>query len=104
MARTAYWCYVRLQSVGRRGGLAQSLARDLRHTHATVLLRQGVHPRLVQECLGQVSIGVTLDTCSHVTPGKQEVAAAIDAQPRDTRATDAVRTLQSRAHCLTKND
>lgn len=47
----------------------------LRHTHATLLLADGVHPKVVQERLGHKSIEVTLDTYSHVVPGMQEIAA-----------------------------
>ena len=47
----------------------------LRHTHASLLLRQGVHPKIVQERLGHATIAVTLDTYSHVTEGLQEKAA-----------------------------
>ena len=39
------------------------------------MLRQGVHPKIVQERLGHSSIAITLDTYSHVTPGLQEAAA-----------------------------
>jgi len=49
---------------------------DLRHTHATLLLSQGVHPKVVQERLGHESINITLDTYSHVLPGMQEDAVA----------------------------
>lgn len=48
---------------------------DLRHTHATQLLRQGVHPKIVSERLGHATIAITLDTYSHVMPGMQEDAA-----------------------------
>ena len=48
---------------------------DLRHTHATQLLKAGVHPKVVSERLGHASIGITLDTYSHVMPGMQEEAA-----------------------------
>ncbi|WP_160804044.1 tyrosine-type recombinase/integrase [Virgibacillus halodenitrificans] len=48
----------------------------LRHTHATLLLTNGVHPKVVQERLGHRSIQTTLDTYSHIIPGIQEVAAA----------------------------
>jgi integrase len=48
---------------------------DLRHTHATLLLLAGVHPKVVQERLGHSSIAITLDTYSHVLPGLQEKAA-----------------------------
>ena len=56
----------------------QSIAvrfHDLRHTHATQLLQAGVHPKVVSERLGHASIGITLDTYSHVMPGMQEEAA-----------------------------
>ena len=48
---------------------------DARHSHASILLRQGIHPKIVQERLGHSSIAVTLDTYSHVAPGLQESAA-----------------------------
>ena len=48
---------------------------DLRHTHATLMLKQGVHPKIVSERLGHSSINITLDTYSHVLPGLQEAAA-----------------------------
>lgn len=48
---------------------------DLRHTAATLLLVQGVHPKIVQEMLGHASISLTLDVYSHVTPSMQTEAA-----------------------------
>jgi integrase len=52
---------------------------DLRHTHASILLTQGTHPKVVQKRLGHSSIAITLDTNSRVVPGLQEAAArAID--------------------------
>jgi integrase len=53
---------------------------DTRHTHATLLLSQGVHPKIVQERLGHSQIALTLDTYSHVLPGMgREAAAKLDA-------------------------
>jgi integrase len=48
---------------------------DLRHGHATLLLRQGIHPKVVSERLGHSTVGITLDVYSHVLPGMQEEAA-----------------------------
>jgi len=48
---------------------------DARHTHASIMLKQGIHPKIVQERLGHASIQMTLDTYSHVAPGLQEAAA-----------------------------
>ena len=60
----------------RRIGLRGIRLHDARHTHASLMLKQGVHPKIVQERLGHASIQVTLDTYSHVVPGLQEAAAA----------------------------
>jgi integrase len=49
---------------------------DLRHTCATLLLAQGVHPKVVQETLGHSQISLTMDTYSHVLPHVSEEAAA----------------------------
>jgi integrase len=50
---------------------------DLRHSHATHLLRAGVHPKVVSERLGHSSVGITLDTYSHVLPGMQQDAVRV---------------------------
>ena len=47
---------------------------DLRHTTATLLLRDGAHPKVVQEILGHERIGTTLDTYSHTVPTMQREA------------------------------
>jgi len=59
----------------RSKGLAHVRFHDLRHAHATMMLLQGVHPKIVSERLGHSSIGITLDTYSHVLPTMQEEAA-----------------------------
>ncbi len=50
---------------------------DLRHTHATLMLAAGVHPKVVSERLGHASISMTLDIYSHAIPALQESAAAL---------------------------
>jgi integrase len=59
----------------RRSDLPAIRFHDLRHTHASLLLAAGVHPKVVQERLGHSSITITLDLYSHVAPGMQEDAA-----------------------------
>jgi integrase len=64
----------------KRAGLPHVRFHDLRHAHATLMLVQGVHPKVVSERLGHSNIGITLDTYSHVLPGMQaEAAEAFDA-------------------------
>ncbi len=59
-----------------KAGLPKVRLHDLRHTHASLLLARGVHPKVVQERLGHSSITMTLDLYSHLVPGLQEAAAA----------------------------
>ena len=61
--------------IAKRIGLKNKF-HDLRHTHATMLLKQGVNPKIVQERLGHSSIGITMDIYSHVMPNMQRDAIA----------------------------
>ena len=56
-------------------GLPRLRIHDMRHAMATIMLGQGVHPKIVSERLGHASVNITLDTYSHVLPGLQEAAA-----------------------------
>ncbi|HUY32879.1 MAG TPA: site-specific integrase [Pirellulales bacterium] len=56
-------------------GLPAIRFHDLRHTSATLLLGEGIHPKIVQERLGHSQISITLDTYSHVLPTMQRDAA-----------------------------
>ncbi len=59
----------------RKHGFSGLRFHDLRHTHATQLLRHGMHPKVVSERLRHATISITLDTYSHVLPDMQEEAA-----------------------------
>lgn len=48
---------------------------DLRHTVATLMLSQGINPKIVKEILGHSDIRVTLDTYSHVLPSVHKETA-----------------------------
>lgn len=60
----------------KQAGIAIHRFHDLRHGHATFLLKNNVHPKIVQERLGHADISITLDTYSHLIPGMQ--ASAVD--------------------------
>ncbi len=64
----------------RRAGLPTDFRfQDLRHTCATLLLRQGVNPKFVQELLGHGDVSLTLNVYSHVLPSMgDQTATAMD--------------------------
>ncbi|MFL6043857.1 MAG: tyrosine-type recombinase/integrase [Propionibacteriaceae bacterium] len=57
-------------------GLRRVRVHDLRHTAASLMLAQGVSPRVVMEILGHSQISVTMNTYSHVTPASSREAVA----------------------------
>ncbi|HBV94681.1 MAG: site-specific integrase [Candidatus Dormibacteria bacterium] len=59
----------------RRADLPRIRFHDLRHTAATLMLGQGVHPKVASEMLGHATVSVTLDLYSHVTETMQRGAA-----------------------------
>ena len=59
----------RFDSAVTRAGVKRIRFHDLRHTHATLLVRAGAHLKVVQERLGQASISITSDRYSHLRPG-----------------------------------
>jgi integrase len=61
----------------RRSRMPPFRFHDLRHSHATHLLRAGVHPKVVSERLGHSAVRITLDTYSHMSPGMQEDAVRL---------------------------
>ena len=59
----------------RRAGLPNIRWHYLRHTCSTLLLRRGVHPKMVQHLMGHASIQLTLDRYSHWIPSMGRHAA-----------------------------
>jgi len=69
----------RFQDILKANGLRKLRFHDLRHTCATLLLAQGVHPRLIMEILGHSQIAITMNLYSHVIPSmRNDVADQID--------------------------
>ncbi len=67
--------YREYKGILKQASLPDLRFHDLRHTAATLMLQQGIHPKVVQERLGHSQISLTLDTYSHVLPSMQEDAA-----------------------------
>lgn len=81
------------KALARRAGVPALRFHDLRHGHATHLLRHSVHPKIVSERLGHSTIGITLDTYSHMLPGTQREAAHL----LDTALRAAIPSLEAQS-------
>lgn len=58
----------------KRAGMPRIRFHDLRHTAATLMMGQSVHPKVVADMLGHSQISTTLDLYSHVSPTMQRQA------------------------------
>ncbi|MCI2253435.1 site-specific integrase [Domibacillus sp. PGB-M46] len=63
------------KALSKKAKVPEIRFHDLRHTHATSLLLEGINPKIVAERLGHSKVSVTLDTYSHVLPNMQKEAA-----------------------------
>lgn len=69
----------------QRAGVPHHRLYDSRHTAASLLLAQGVSPRVVMEILGHSSFALTMDTYTHVmAPLLHDAADAMDRALRGT--------------------
>ena len=66
---------VAFERTARRAGVKVIRFHDLRHTHASLMLKENVPLKVVSERLGHASVAITGDIYSHVMPGLQESAA-----------------------------
>ena len=81
------------ERIARRAGVPVIRLHDLRHTHATLLIKEGVPVKVVSERLGHAHIALTIQTYQHVLPGMQADAASIFEQltaPVPPATTDTV--------------
>lgn len=66
-----------LHDLTDRARLPRIRLHDLRHTHASLLLKAGVPPKVVTERLGHSTTAYTQDAYQHVMPGMQRDAARL---------------------------
>ncbi|MBR3428474.1 MAG: site-specific integrase, partial [Clostridia bacterium] len=59
---------------------------DLRHTHAAMLIRRGVQPKIISERLGHSSIKITMDLYGYLMPGLQDSVADLFDQERKPKS------------------
>lgn len=61
----------------RAAGLPPIRIHDLRHTAASLLLNQGVHPNVVQQLLGHANVAITMGVYAHVLPAMHRDAVTL---------------------------
>jgi integrase len=91
------------ERLARRACVPVIRLHDVRHTHATLLIRAGVPVEVVSERLGHATTAFTIETYQHVMPGMQADAASIAetllapaAQPRPSTASTVSTRLKRR--------
>lgn len=62
--------------LAKKAGISDVSLHGLRHTFATMLIKNGVHPKVVSELLGHASTAITMDLYSHVSPTMQRDAVS----------------------------
>jgi integrase len=76
----------------RDADLSRIRVHGLRHTAASLLLAEGIHPKVMQEMLGHGTVTLTLSTYSHVLPSlHRDAATTMDALFPSRRPTDGER-------------
>ena len=55
----------------RSSGLPTFRPYDLRHSHASLLIELGAHPKAISERMGHSEIGVTMNVYGHLFQGAQ---------------------------------
>jgi integrase len=71
LPRTISHCWFKLI---HRCGLDGIRLHDARHSHATLMLKNGTSPKVIQERLGHSSFSTTMNLYAHVSPGMQKQA------------------------------
>lgn len=67
--------YRRVMRVLKKAELEEFNIKSFRHTNATFMLQNNIHPRVVQERLGHSNIEITLNIYSHMVPSMQKEAS-----------------------------
>lgn len=60
-----------------RPRMPEASFHDLRHTHAAMLIRRGIQPKIISERLGHASIKITMDLYGYLMPGLQDIVADV---------------------------
>ena len=67
--------YEAFRRIVHNAGVPTIRFHDLRHTHGSLLIQEGIPVKVVSERLGHANIAFTMQTYQHVLPGMQADAA-----------------------------
>ena len=67
--------YEAFRRIMQNAGVPTMRFHDLRHTHGSLLIKEGIPVKVVSECLGHANIAFTMQTYQHILPGMQADAA-----------------------------
>ena len=67
--------YEAFRRIVANAGVPTIRFHDLRHTHGSLLIQDGIHVKVVSERLGHANIAFTMQTYQHLLPGMQADAA-----------------------------
>ena len=87
--------YEAFRRIVHNAGVPTIRFHDLRHTHGSLLIKEGIPVKVVSERLGHSNIAFTMQTYQHVLPGMQAHAAAHHRDPHRS-STGHAATPQSR--------
>jgi integrase len=94
----------RFQKVCEANNLPRLRLYDLRHTHASLRIHEGVHPKRTSERLGHSSIKLTMDTYGHLFEGcDRDSAEKMERLPGDEPNWPRVLTMPSANRPADKN-
>ncbi len=72
---SAYTLRIKLNRYTDKAGIPKIRVHDLRHSHASLLIEQGISPLAIADRLGHENVQTTLNVYSHLYPGKQKEVA-----------------------------
>ncbi len=67
--------YEAFRRIVHNAGVPTIRFHDLRHTHGSLLIKEGIPVKVVSERLGHANIAFTIQTYQHLLPGMQDDAA-----------------------------
>ena len=94
--------YQAFRRIVRNAAIPAIRFHDLRHTHGSLLLKEGIPAKVVSERLGHAHIAHTLQTYQHVLPGMQ--ADAADTAERLTKPRPPAKKRRSTATMKAKSN